>query len=72
MHKKAQNIIEIGLMAAVVVVLAFSVSVVYNNQKIKLANMSQVTETAGINGKVVTIGGKKPGTETVGVVQGVH
>ena len=59
MNKEAQNIMEICLMSAVVVVLAISVSMVYNNQKVKLANLSKTTETAGINSNITTTGGGK-------------
>jgi len=41
--KKAQNLIEIGLLASVIVVITISVFTIYNNQKLNLAKMSKTT-----------------------------
>lgn len=42
MYKKAQNIIEIALLASVIVVVAISVIAIYNNQKMEMADLSKV------------------------------
>ncbi|MFA7658280.1 MAG: hypothetical protein WCY19_02485 [Candidatus Gastranaerophilaceae bacterium] len=47
MHK-AQNILEISLLAGLVVVVTVAVFTIYNNQKRDLVNMSNVVETGGI------------------------
>ncbi|HNW25550.1 MAG TPA: hypothetical protein PKI94_02035 [Candidatus Gastranaerophilaceae bacterium] len=41
MKRKAQNIIEISLLACVIAIIGFSVFVIYNNQKISLADKSK-------------------------------
>lgn len=44
---KAQNFIEIALLAAVIVVITISVATIYNNSKTKTAGLSQIKVTHG-------------------------
>ena len=46
MHKKAQNMLEIGLIASVVVIVSLVVFTEYNHQKMRIANMSNVNMRA--------------------------
>jgi len=43
MHRKAQNFVEITMLAALVAILSFSVWAIYNNQKLHIANSSKPT-----------------------------
>lgn len=45
MLRKAQSIAEIGLLAAIVAVVSIATFTIYNNQKVKLVNLSGVTVT---------------------------
>ena len=46
MYKKAQNVTEMAILAAIVVLIAVATFTIYNNQKVNLTKMSEVTLTA--------------------------
>ena len=53
MNKKAQNLIEMAMLASMVVIVGLALMSLYHNKQTdeKLANLSKVTETAGIASK---------------------
>lgn len=64
MYRRAQNILEISMLACMVIIIGVAVVTLYNNQKMNLVNMSRISstvdvvpnddpDTGGVSGSVV-------------------
>lgn len=68
MYRRAQNVMEVAMLASFVIILSLAVLTVYNNQKKELANLSMIrpapVDVGGISNSVTIGPGNGTGIDT--------